>query len=245
MCGENSVRGCVTALRHRLTDVIFAPNAKSQSTTTRGTYVHENSVKVAIICEESGTVRDAFRKRGHDAWSYDLLPGRGLFPQYHVQGDITKVPKAKLAEFDLAICHPPCDRLLVAGALHWKKWQASGEQQKGIEFFMFMTRLPIKKIAIENPVGIMSTAYRKSDQIIEPWQFGHPETKRTCLWLTNLPLLQGTKNVYDEMMKLPPKLRNRVHHESPGVRNGLTRSMRRAVTYPGWADAMVEQWGSL
>jgi hypothetical protein len=204
-------------------------------------------MKVAVICEESGTVRDAFRKRGHDAWSYDLLPGRGLFPQHHIQGDITKQPKAELEKFDVAICHPPCDRLLVAGALHWKKWRASGEQQAGIEFFMFMTRLPIKKIAIENPVGIMSTLYRKPEppygQIIEPWQFGHPETKRTCIWLINLPPLAPTNNVYEEMMKLPPKLRNRIHHESPGIKNGLTRSMRRAVTYQGWADAMAEQWG--
>jgi hypothetical protein len=207
-------------------------------------------MRVLVICEESGTVRDAFRQRGHDAWSCDLLPSRGKYKQYHVQGDITKQPKKWLKSFDLAICHPPCDRLLVAGALHWKKWQASGEQQAGIGFFMFMTKLPIKRIVIENPVGIMSTLYRKPEpptgQIIEPWQFGHPETKRTCLWfIGDVPPLKWTNDVYEEMMKLPPKQRNRVHYESPGIKDGLTRSMRRAVTFQGWADAMAEQWGNL
>jgi hypothetical protein len=203
-------------------------------------------MRILVICEESGTVRDAFRARGHDAWSCDLLPGRGIYKQYHVQGDITKQPREWIASFDLAICHPPCDRLLVAGALHWKKWQASGEQQQGIDFFMFMTRLPIKRIVIENPVGIMSTVYRKSNQIIEPWQFGHPETKRTCLWfIGDVPLLVPTNDVYKEMMKLPLRERHRIHHESPGIKNGLTRSMRRAVTFQGWANAFADQWGGL
>jgi hypothetical protein len=203
-------------------------------------------MKVLVVCEESGVVRNAFRNRGHDAWSCDLLPSRDS-SQYHIQGDITKQSKEWLESFDLAICHPPCDRLLVAGALHWKNWQASGEQQKGIDFFMFMTSLPIKRIAIENPVGIMSTLYRKPKpphgQIINPWQFGHPEQKRTCIWLINLPPLVGTNDVYEHMMTLPKKERNRVHYESSGVKNGLTRSMRRAVTYRGWADAMADQWG--
>jgi hypothetical protein len=103
--------------------------------------------------------------------------------------------------------------------------------------------LPIEKIAIENPVGIMSTVYREPDQYIEPWMFGHKETKKTGLWLDGLQKLEATKNVYNEMMKLPPKERNRVHHESPGVKNGLTRSQRRSITFPGIAKAMALQWG--
>ena len=201
-------------------------------------------MRVLVACEFSGVVRDAFRARGHDAWSLDLLPGRGKGDLFHYRCDITTRPCAWFEQFDLMIAHPPCDRLLVAGALHWKKWRKSGEQQRGIDFFMWLWSLPTKRKCLENPVGIMSTVFREPDQYIEPWQFGHMETKKTGLWLDKLPLLKPTNDVYQEMMRLPPKERNRVHYESPGVKNGLTRSQRRAIFFPGWADAMAEQWGA-
>lgn len=198
-------------------------------------------MRVLVACEFSGIVREAFRKRGHDAWSCDLLPSTS--PTYHLQFYVQDVLRY-WPEWDLMIAHPPCDRLLVSGALHWKKWRESGEQQKAIEFFMWLWKVPIAKKCLENPVGIMSTVFREPDQYIQPWQFGHMETKKTGLWLDGLPKLVGTKNVYAEMMKLPARERNRVHHESPGVKNGLTRSQRRAVFFQGWGDAMAEQWGS-
>lgn len=202
-------------------------------------------MRVLVACEESGVVRDAFRARGYDAWSADKLPGRGKGALFHIRCDLRMKTPGWYRTWDLALCFPPCDRLLVAGALYWKKWQRSGEQQKGIEFFMSMVELPIDKIVVENPVRIMSTVYRPPDQYIEPWMFGHMETKKTGLWLKNLPLLAATNNVHTEMMKLPTRLRNRVHHESPGVKNGLTRSQRRAVTFTGIADAFADQYGGL
>jgi hypothetical protein len=194
-------------------------------------------MKVLVACEFSGIVRDSFLKRGHDAWSCDLVPS--LKPGPHIQGNVLKILNDG---WDVLIAHPPCDRLLVAGALHWKKWRASGEQQKAIKFFMRFAKARVPKVAIENPIGIMSTKWRKPDQVIQPYQFGHTEQKATCLWLIDLPKLVPTSNVYDEMMKLPKKEREKVHYESPGVRNGLTRSQRRSIFYQGFADAMAEQW---
>ena len=200
---------------------------------------------VLVACEFSGVVRDAFRRQGLNAWSLDRLRGLGRWDLYHIRCDITTRPDSWFRQFRLMIAHPPCDRLLVAGALHWKKWRQSGEQQKAIEFFLWLWNRPVKRVCLENPVGIMSTVLRPPDQYIEPWQFGHMETKKTGLWLRGLPQLTGTKNVYHAMMKLPPRIRNRVHHESPGVKDGLTRSQRRAVFFPGWADAMADQWGRM
>jgi hypothetical protein len=161
-------------------------------------------MKVLVACEFSGIVRDAFIKRGHDAWSCDLIPSHKPGP--HIQGNVLQILNKG---WDLLIAHPPCDRLLVAGALHWKKWQASGEQQKAIKFFMRFVTARVPKSGIENPIGIMSSKYRKPDQIIQPYQFGHTEQKATCLWLKGLPLLVSTNNVYAEMMKLPKRERER------------------------------------
>lgn len=142
--------------------------------------------------------------------------------------------------WDLAICHPPCDHLASSGARWFKQKQADGRQQAGIDFFMLFTDLPhIPKVAIENPVGIMSTRYRKPDQIIQPWMFGHPETKATCLWLKGLPLLEETDNVKEYMETLPPKLKNRIHYMPPSE----DRAKLRSRTYPGIAKAMAQQWG--
>lgn len=200
-------------------------------------------MRVLVACEFSGVVREAFRRLGHDAWSNDLIPALDGSP-YHLQKDARKAIREN-GPWDLLIAHPNCDRLLVAGALHWRKWQQSGEQQKGIVFFMEMALAKVPKICVENPVGIMSTAWREPDQYIEPYMFGHMESKKTGLWLDSLPKLVPTNNVYDEMMKLPKSIRERIHYESPGMKDGLTRSQRRSIFFPGIADAMAKQWGGI
>lgn len=199
----------------------------------------EVRLRVLVACEFSGVVREAFRKRGHDAWSCDLVPALDG-SKYHIQGDVLPLLRDG---WDMMVGHPSCERLLVAGARHWRKWQESGEQQKAIVFFMQLALAPIPKKAIENPTGIMSTCWKKYTQRIQPWQFGHPESKGTCLWLEGLKPLVETNNVYEEMMKLPKSERERVHYESPGIKNGLTRSQRRSIFFPGFAEAMAEQWG--
>jgi len=187
-------------------------------------------MKVLIACEFSGVVRDAFTNRGHLAVSCDLL--ESVSPGKHVSGDVMKLVDD---EWDLMIAHPPCTTLAVSGARWWDSRRA--EQWYAIQFFMALVNAPIPRICIENPVGLMSTVYRKPDQIVQPWQFGHGETKATCLWLKDLPKLIPT-NIVDGREP-------RIHHESPGAKDGMTRGQRRSVTYQGLADAMADQWGSL
>lgn len=183
-------------------------------------------MKVLIACEFSGAVRGAFRKRGHDAWSCDLMPSDDDSP-YHIRGDIR--PEL-LRDWDLIIAHPPCTALCVSGARWWPAKRADGSQSDAIQFFMQFTRLQCKW-AIENPIGLMSTRYRKPDQIIQPWQFGHGEVKATCLWLNDLPKLQPTRIVFGREAK--------VHRMAPGP----NRWKERSRTLQGIADAMAEQWG--
>jgi len=183
-------------------------------------------MRVLIACEFSGTVRDAFLKRGYDAWSCDILPTEKDGP--HIQGDVLKILDDG---WDLMIAHPPCTHLAVSGARWFKEKQRDGRQQKGIDFFMSLINAPINKIVIENPVSIMSTQYRKPDQIIQPWQFGHGETKATCLWLKNLPKLVPTDIVEGR--------EPRIHKMAPTV----DRWKKRSKTFQGIADAMAEQWG--
>jgi hypothetical protein len=180
-------------------------------------------MKVLVACEYSGTVRDAFLRAGHDAVSCDLLPTDSPGP--HIQGNVLDL----LGDgFDLKIAHPPCTHLAVSGARWFKDKQT--EQAEAIEFFMSLANAPIPRIAIENPVCIMSTKWRKPDQIVQPWQFGHGETKATCLWLKGLPLLTPT-DVVDgreaRVHKLPPS---------------ADRWKLRSTTYEGIADAMASQW---
>jgi site-specific DNA-cytosine methylase len=183
-------------------------------------------MKVAVICEFSGLVRDAFTKLGHDAWSFDLLPTE--ISGKHVTMDVTKIPLSFWSTFDLAICHPPCTHLAVSGA-RWFK-DKKQEQEQALEFVRWLMALPIEKIAIENPVSIISSRIRKADQYIQPWQFGHGEVKKTGLWLKNLPLLQPT-NIVDgreaRIWKMPP---------------GEDRWKERSRTFPGIAQAMANQW---
>ncbi|KDE19681.1 hypothetical protein AZ09_10465 [Acetobacter aceti 1023] len=183
-------------------------------------------MKILIGCEYSGIVRDAFIARGHDAMSCDLLPTERPGPHY--QGDVRDVLDFP---WDMAIFHPPCTDLAVSGARHFAVKRMDGRQQASASFFMRLAKCGIPKIAIENPVCIMSSLWRKPDQIIHPWQFGHGETKATCLWLVNLPPLRPTNIV--------PGREARIHKMPPSADRGKLRSQ----TYQGIADAMAEQWG--
>jgi len=183
-------------------------------------------MKVLIACEYSGTVRDAFLKAGHDAMSCDLLPTDKPGPHY--QGDVRDVLNDG---WDLMICHPPCTHLAVSGA-RWFK-EKKQEQKEALDFVRLLLKAPIPRIALENPVSIISSRIKKPNQVIQPWQFGHGETKATCLWLKNLPELQPTEIVEgreQRIWKLPP---------SPD------RWKIRSQTYAGIAQAMAEQWGQL
>ena len=183
------------------------------------------SMKILIACEYSGTVRDAFISAGHDAMSCDLLPTDRSGPHY--QGSVFDIIDQG---WDMMIAHPPCTHLAVSGARHFAAKRADGRQQEAIDFFMALARAPIPRIAIENPVCIMSSLWRKPDQIIQPWQHGHGETKATCLWLKGLPKLTPTDVVSgrsDRIHKMPP---------SPD------RWKLRSTTYAGIAKAMAAQW---
>lgn len=185
-------------------------------------------MKVLVACEYSGKVRDAFAKAGHDAMSCDLLPTDS--PGQHYQGDVRDVIDYP---WDLMIAHPPCTHLSVSGARHFEAKKADGRQQSAVSFFMALAKADIPRIAIENPVCIISSLWRKPDQIIQPWMFGHGETKATCLWLKNLPLLEPTNIVEgreQRVWKLPPT---------------EDRWKIRSETFDGIAVAMAERWGSL
>jgi hypothetical protein len=184
-------------------------------------------MRVLVACEYSGVVRDAFIARGYDAMSCDLLPTESPGPHY--EGLVQDVLED---DWDLMIAHPPCDHLAVSGARWFKEKQADGRQQEAIHFFMQLAESDIPHICIENPVCIMSTQWRKPDQIIQPWMFGHGETKATCLWLKDLPLLEPTDIVEGR--------EPRVHRMPPGP----NRWKERSRTYTGVAKAMAEQWGA-
>lgn len=181
-------------------------------------------MKVLVACEFSGTVRDAFIARGHDAMSCDLLPTEKPGPHY--QGDVRDVLGKG---WDLMIAHPPCTHLAVSGA----RWFAekAHEQAEALEFVRLLMDADIPRIAIENPVSIISSRIRKPSQVIQPWQFGHGEVKGTCLWLKNLPILQPTQIVEGREA--------RIHRMPPSADRWKLRSM----TYQGIADAMADQWG--
>ena len=191
-------------------------------------------MKVLIACEFSGTVRDAFLRRGHEAMSCDLLPTETEGPHY--QGDVRDVLDYP---WDLMIAHPPCTDLAVSGAAWFAKKRMVGAQQASASFFMKLAKADIPRIAIENPVCIMSRLWRKPDQILQPWMFGHTEQKATCLWLKGLKPLQPTKNVHQEMMTLPKNKRERLHYLPPSA----DRWKLRSETYQGIAEAMADQWG--
>ena len=198
-------------------------------------------MKVLIACEFSGTVRDAFIKAGHDAMSCDLEPTD--VPGPHYQGDVFDIIDGG---WDLMIAHPPCTHLAVSGAAHFAKKRADGRQQQGIDFFMALANCNIPKYAIENPIGIMSSNWRKPNQIIQPWQYGHHTTKSTCLWLKDLPLLQPT-NIVDKgevWVAKSGKRMSKWFYESSCL-PPKERERMRNKTFQGIADAMAQQWGKL
>ena len=181
-------------------------------------------MRVLVACEFSGAVREAFRARGHDAWSCDLLPTE--VPGQHIVGDVLEV----LGDgWDLMVAHPPCTHLAVSGARWWK--DKAQEQADALEFVRALMAAPIDRIALENPISKISSAIRKPDQIVQPWQYGHGETKATCLWLKGVPKLQPM----DVVEGREPK----VHHMAPGP----NRWRERSRTYAGIAKAMAQQWG--
>jgi hypothetical protein len=189
-------------------------------------------MRILVACECSGAVRDAFISRGHDAISCDLVDTRRPGP--HIKGDVLRVLHEP---WDLVIAFPPCTDLCVSGARWFAQKRADGRQQASIEFFMAFTRLTCPW-AIENPVGVMSSHYRKPDQIIQPWQFGEDASKATCLWLHKLPKLIPTNII--------PPTNGRYANQTPSGQNKLgpsaDRAELRAITYPGIAAAMAEQW---
>ena len=193
-------------------------------------------MKVLVACEYSGTVREAFAKRGHDAWSCDLLP-TDIPSDKHIQDDCLKVIASQ--KWDLIIGHPPCTYLTVSNSKNWAKLQANGKQQAAIDFVLAIWDADCPRICIENPVGALSTRSRmgKPSQYVQPFMFNHPEQKKTGLWLKGLPNLIPT-NIID-VSGLPKKDVQRLHYLPPSK----DRWKLRSKTYQGIADAMADQWG--
>ena len=185
---------------------------------------------VLVACEESQRVTVAFRKLRFNAFSCDIIPPSGKYPEWHIQEDIVKVIKSTEKLWDLLIAFPPCTDICRSGARYFPEKIADGRQQRAIDFFMFLAKCKIPRKAIENPIGIMSTKWRKPDQIIQPWMFGHGETKATCLWLKGLPPLTPT-NIVDGREQ-------RIHNMPPSP----DRWRERSRTFTGIAQAMAEQW---
>jgi hypothetical protein len=181
-------------------------------------------LRVLVACEFSGVVREAFRKLGHNAWSCDLIESEN--PRYHYVCDVRDIIDTQ--KWDLMIAHPPCTYLAVSGA-RWFKDRPQ-QQVEALDFVSYLMNAPIKHICVENPISVISSAIRKPDQIIQPWMFGHGETKSTCLWLKNLPKLVPTNIVEGREA--------RIHHMPPSPKRGMDRSR----TYPGIAEAMAKQF---
>ena len=207
-------------------------------------------MKILLACEESQAVTIRMREKGHEAYSCDILPCSGGHPEWHLQQDVTELLKE---HWDMIIAFPPCTHLCVSGARHFPAKIADGRQQKGIDFFMLFTNAKCEKIAIENPIGIMSTYYRKPDQIIQPYMFGDPVKKSTCLWLKGLPKLVETNNVEKEVLYYTTKDGRGKQSEwnarqlvIDGKKYGYNTNefkKHRSKTFPGIAQAMSEQWG--
>jgi site-specific DNA-cytosine methylase len=198
-----------------------------------------SGLKVLIACEFSGTVREAFAKRGHDAWSCDLEPTD--IPGQHYQGDVTDI----LADgWDLMIAHPPCTYLSVSG-MHWTKRGLRDPQLTvdALNFVKLLTNCDIPKIALENPISIISSEIRKPDQIIQPYQFGHDASKKTCLWLKNLPKLSPTQFIEPRIINGKKRWANQTDSGQNKLAPSSERWKLRSKTYQGIADAMAEQWG--
>jgi hypothetical protein len=198
-------------------------------------------VRVLVACERSGVVRSAFRARGHDAWSCDLVPADDG-SRFHIRGDA--IAAAYSGSWDVLIAHPPCNDLAASGAQYWPAKRADGRQFAAASFFLRLYDAPAAMVAIENPVGFMGTVFRKADQIIQPWQFGDPFNKKTCLWLRGLPKLEPTKIVEPTHNWGSNSYRGGSRKKSslPSLHWG---AKERSQSFSGIAEAMAEQWGSL
>jgi hypothetical protein len=204
-------------------------------------------MKILVACEESQAVTKEFRALGHEAFSCDIQDQSGGHPEWHMMGDVRGIMENG---WDLIVAFPPCTHLAVSGSRHFKQKQADGRQQQGIDFFMLFANSSCPKVAIENPVGIMSTIWRKPDQIIQPWQFGHPHSKKTCLWLKGLPLLKPTN-----ILPLPPcghwenqtkDNQNKVLVDGKWIGYNDPRTAKvRSKTYEGVAKSIAQQWGNV
>jgi len=194
-------------------------------------------MRILVACEESQAVTVQLRGRGHEAYSCDILPCSGGHPEWHLQQDVGPVLAG--GGWDMIVAFPPCTDLAVSGARHFAAKRADGRQQKSIEFFMQFARVECSRVAIENPIGIMSSLWRKPDQVIQPWQFGEDASKATCLWLKGLPLLLPTD-------VLPGGRTARRANQTASGQNKLgpspDRARLRSKTYTGIARAMAEQW---
>lgn len=207
-------------------------------------------MRILIACEESQEVTKAFRRRGHEAYSCDILEPSGGHPEWHIQENVLDIlyPKDSRAtlygKWDMLIAFPPCTHLANSGAKHFAAKRADGRQQEGIDFFMTFVNIDIPKKAIENPVGIMSSKFRKPDQVIHPWMFGYPTTKATCLWLFNLPLLVPTNIVEKgETVTFPSgKQMSKWYYDLTCLPHSQ-RGRAKSKTFPGIAEAMATQWG--
>jgi hypothetical protein len=215
-------------------------------------------MRVLVACEESQAVTIELRKLGHEAFSCDLLPCSGGYPQWHYQKDVFEIINLG---WDMMIAFPPCTHLALSGSMHFDKKRKDGSQQEGIDFFIKIANAPINKIAVENPIGIMSTYYKKPNQIIQPYFFGDGFQKSTCLWLKNLPLLKHFKEIdlfNDKITHVKPEERFYFTNKKTGkiksqpmwyykaLTNAKTKeeiSTIRSKTFPGIAKAMAEQWG--
>lgn len=200
-------------------------------------------MKVLVACEFSGTVRRAFRERGHDAWSCDLLPADDA-SEYHIRGDAIEA-STRIAGWDLMIAHPPCTYLSVSG-IHWTARGLRDPQltEDALEFVRRLMAAPIKKIVIENPISVISSRIRKPDQIIQPWQFGHDASKATCLWLQGLPPLLPTALIAPRIVNGRKRWGNQTDSGQNKLAPSADRWKKRSETSAGIAEAMAEQWGS-
>ena len=210
-------------------------------------------IKVLLACEESQAVCIEFRKLGFDAYSCDLLECSGGFPEWHLQMDLFKA--VKLKDWDCCIAFPPCTHLAVSGAAWFEEKRKDGRQKQGIDFFMSVVNLDVKYAAIENPIGIMNSVYRKPDQIIHPYYFGDEAQKKTCLWLKNLPKLyhNNKPNLFDSNITHVDKGEMHVGKRKDGTKyimakwyndaRGGDHGYNRSKTFPGIAKAMATQWG--
>ena len=194
--------------------------------------------RILVACEFSGIVRDAFKERGWDAWSCDLLPTEQ--PGQHIQGDVVQV----LADgWDMMIAHPPCTYLCASG-LHWNKRRPGRAEQteEALEFVRRLLDAPIARIAVENPIGCIATRIRPADQIIQPWQFGHNASKATCLWLKGLPDLRATRLIEPRIVGGKRRWANQTDSGQNKLGPSADRWALRSLTYPGIARAMADQW---